>query len=848
VTARALRRAGVVFGLLFVTLLASTGAPGRALAAVPLVIAKTFGAATIPQGATTTLTFTIDNPDPASVQSSIAFTDSLPAGLVVATPNGLVNTCGGTVTATAGSGTVSLIGGVLAPAPSTCTVMVNVTGTTAGVKSNSVTVSSFEGGPGNTFTASITVVAPPAIAKAFGASAIPLNGTTTLTFTIANPNSTVTLTGVAFTDTLPAGLTVPSTSAPVCGGTLTTTAPTGIALSGATIAANSQCQFTMTVTGAASGNYTNTTGPVSSTEGGTGNTASANLTVATPPSISKAFGASTIPLNGTTSLTLTITNPNSTVALTGVAFTDNLPAGLVVATPNGLVNTCSGTVTATAGSGTVSLSGSTVAASSSCTVVVNVQGTSAGVKNNSVQATSNEGGTGNTANASLTVVAPPTIVKGFSPSTIPQGGTTTLTFTLTNPNTTVALTGVAFTDSLPSGLTVATASTSICGGTLTTTAPTGIALSGATIAASGQCQFTVTVTGAASGNYTNTTGAVSSTEGGTGNTASANLTVANPPTATATSTATPTQTSTTTATPSTTATPTNTGTLTPTSTGTTTATPTATVATATPSATGTLTPTPTGTRTPTATASTTPTVTSTATPSATATGSLTPTSTATPTATATQAVVPPNQNVPPSSGQPNTVCTSQIGGVCTIRGPNEQGTWTKTGSGTFTVTASGPAGTVVGGLPAIFLPTTVGVEGFQCGPVTPSLQTTCTGTTRGDLLLGTTVTVRFPLVGGGTADVTGTVTGPGVLATSTPIPLPTAVSFVVVPALPPLPPPLLPLLPPPAPLLPPPPPAPLAAPAEIPVIPEAASGLLLASGLAALSGLAMLRRRRRRDQ
>src|SRR5207302_3299290 len=97
------------------------------------------------------------------------------------------------------------------------------------------------------------------------------------------------LTGVAFTDTLPTGLTVANASATVCGGTLTTTSPTGIALTGATVAVNSQCQFSVTVTGAASGQFTNPTGSVTSTNGGTGNTASANLTVASPPIITKAF-------------------------------------------------------------------------------------------------------------------------------------------------------------------------------------------------------------------------------------------------------------------------------------------------------------------------------------------------------------------------------------------------------------------------------------------------------------------------------------------------------------------------------------------------------------------------------
>jgi len=320
------------------------------------------------------LSFTITNPAINTISlTGVAFTDNLPAGLVVATPNGLTGSCGGgTITAVAGSSSVSLAGATLATNTS-CTFSVNVTGTTAGAKNNSVQVTSTEGGTGNTSNASVTVVAPPVIIKAFGAASIPLSGSTSLTFTIQNNNVGTTLTGVGFSDTLPAGLVVstPNGLTGSCGGgTITATQATNvISLTGATLAASTSCTFAVNVTGTAAGTQNNTTGNVTSTEGGTGGTASASINVVAPPSIAKAFGAANVPLNGTTSLTFTITNPGANaIAETGVAFTDNLPAGIVVATPNGLTNTCGGVATAVAGSGSVSLTGGTIAASSNCTV------------------------------------------------------------------------------------------------------------------------------------------------------------------------------------------------------------------------------------------------------------------------------------------------------------------------------------------------------------------------------------------------------------------------------------------------------------------------------------------------
>ena len=445
----------------------------------PLRIVKSFSPTTVAVNASSTLTFAVNNPNVIAVDAS--FTDTLPAGLVVAATPGVTNTCTGTVTAVAGSGSISYSNASLPVGA--CTITVHVSSATDNIYNNSVTINSTAAGTGalSTSSASLTVINPPSITKAFGAATIPLNGTTSLTFTLSSTNANLTLNGVAFTDNLPAGLVVASSPnlSNTCGGTATAIGgSSSVSLSGATLIPGASCTVSVNVTGTTAGVKNNSV-QATSTNGGTGNTSNASITVVAPPTIAKAFGAVSIPLNGSTSLSFTITNPNTTVALTGVGFSDTLPAGLIISTPNGLSGTCgAGTITATQGTNVISLSGGTIAANASCTFSVNVTGIAAGTQNNTTgNVTSTEGGTGGTASASINVEAPPSIAKVFNPSTIAVNATTSLTFTITNPAANVlALTGVAFTDTLPTGLTVANASATVCGGTLTTTAPTGIAL------------------------------------------------------------------------------------------------------------------------------------------------------------------------------------------------------------------------------------------------------------------------------------------------------------------------------------------------------------------------------------
>jgi len=168
-------------------------------------------------------------------------------------------------------------------------------------------------------------ILPPMIAKTFGTASVALNGTTTLTFNLSNPNTSQTLSGVGFNDPLPSGqiVSTPSGLSGSCaGGTITAAAGSStVSLAGASLAANASCSLSLNVTSTSSGSLTNTTGAVTSNEGGNGGTASANLIVATTPSqqpaqptdISPISGQSYYVLNQLSALQVDLDNNSTTV-------------------------------------------------------------------------------------------------------------------------------------------------------------------------------------------------------------------------------------------------------------------------------------------------------------------------------------------------------------------------------------------------------------------------------------------------------------------------------------------------------------------------------------------------------
>ena len=81
----------------------------------PPLFAKSFAPTLIQTGGASTLTFAIDNSAAAVAATGLDFTDTLPAGMVVATPPNSSTTCiSGILTATAGSVSLGYSGGTVA--------------------------------------------------------------------------------------------------------------------------------------------------------------------------------------------------------------------------------------------------------------------------------------------------------------------------------------------------------------------------------------------------------------------------------------------------------------------------------------------------------------------------------------------------------------------------------------------------------------------------------------------------------------------------------------------------------------------------------------------------------------
>ena len=527
-------------------------------------VSKAFGTIIAPvasaaAGSSVPMVIQLSNPNSTALTIT-SLIDTFPSGLTLASATINSNTCGSTVTDAAGaalatgSTSLKLAGGSI-PSNSTCSVSVNVTATAGGNYTNTLPAGALKTPLGdNAFAASATIaiLAQPTITKSFSPTTISAGGVSTLTITLFNSNA-VTLSAASFTDTFPTtpgALTVANTAITnTCGGVVNnningtlSAGNVGIRLNGGNIPGNGSCAITIPVTASVLGNYTNSiaiAGLTTFNGGSSPLAANANLRVTVlPPIITKSFSSAQVGRNQATSVTLTISNPNVSGSLTGVTVIDplpSLPAQMVIATtPNVTLSaSCGGpATTAVAGSSSFSLSSATIAAGATCTATFNVQAPVAGTYNNVTNIiTSTNGGNGNNGSASIRVLEAPAVSKNFLPSSVSLGGVSVLSVTISNPNPSDTLTGVAVNDAYISGLSnssspnpqvfcTAGSSATATGGT---SGGNSVGLTGGNLAAGGFCRISVNVISGSVGSLTNTTGAVTSANAGSGNTANAVL-------------------------------------------------------------------------------------------------------------------------------------------------------------------------------------------------------------------------------------------------------------------------------------------------------------------------------------
>ncbi len=528
------------------------------LKVVITTLTKSFSPDTFSVGGTTTLTFTVTNPTGGLAHNDIGFVDNLPANLQVAPGPVIGGTCTNAAAATsapANGGTITVANLQVPAGPSSCTVTVAVTnkpfetnpsctGSPAEFTNGSGNVASVTNVDNQVSNSCVTVTPlSPTVTKSFSPNTFVVGGTTTLTFTVSNPANNPALSNINIVDQLPLGLQVAATPA-IGGSCVNAAAATSAPANGGTItianlqvpAGSSSCTVTVAVTNvprqvnlscdSSPALFTNAAGNLTVSNVTNGVLASCVTVTPKLPTLTKSFAPPTFPVGGTTTLTFTVTNPAENPALSNVGFVDTLPAGLQVAPGPVIGGTCTNAAAATsapAGGTSISVANLQVPAGTaappadgSCTVTVAVTNKPGQVNascdatppeftNSPASITSVSNVANGVVNSCVTVTPlPPVLAKSFSPNTFSVGGTTTLTFTVTNPLGNPALSNVGFVDTLPSGLQVAPGP--VIGGTCTnaaaaTSAPAdggtvtvvGLAVPTAALADS-SCTVTVAIT------------------------------------------------------------------------------------------------------------------------------------------------------------------------------------------------------------------------------------------------------------------------------------------------------------------------------------------------------------------
>ncbi|MDH3377345.1 MAG: S-layer homology domain-containing protein, partial [Gammaproteobacteria bacterium] len=356
--------------------------------------------------------------------------------------------------------------------------------------------------------------------------------TVDLKFTIENTSAGETATAIVFQDDMDNILGgVPSitgdgvTVNDVCGagnGTVSwSAANTRMTFSGGTLAPSAICVFTVTLNvpaAAASGTYVNSTGGgaslvFSASMSGSGGTvafdeASDELIVASDfLSLTKEFTDDPVLPGGTVTLEFTLTNLDGAQTASDIAFTDDLDTaltGLVATVLPSAGTACNGTGTL-AGTGLLTFTGGSLAAGASCSFSATLTVPPSTFPSSYVNATGGVTGTmgglavtGDPATDDLVVASVlPIFSKTFTDDPVSPGGSVTLEFVITNPDSVNAATGIAFTDDLaavvPDLVAIGLPQNDVCGAGSSLSGAGLLTFTGGLLAADSSCTFSVTL-------------------------------------------------------------------------------------------------------------------------------------------------------------------------------------------------------------------------------------------------------------------------------------------------------------------------------------------------------------------
>ncbi|MGJ3648708.1 putative Ig domain-containing protein [Sphingomonas sp. GlSt437] len=371
-----------------------------------LAITKTDGVTSVSAGGSTTYTITASNSGPSNA-SGATVADTLPGSISSASWT-CVGAGGGTCNAS-GTGNINESVNLPSGGSVTFTVAAQISSSATGTLSNTATVTAPSGvtdnnSSNNSATDSDSITATTTTTVSSGQATQAVSGSVTFTATISGS---------------PTGGTVAFRS----GGTNISTCATQSVTGGTA---------TCTTSFATAGTYS-ISAVYSGTSGYAGSTSSTiSQYVVAPPTVSAAFGASSITTAQSTTLTVTITNPSAnTVPLNTVTF-----AGML----NGLtgISLGSGTCSPVGFSGPFNVAGATINANSSCTIVINIpSGQSPGTYNYTPSAASAAGANGQA--LSLTGVGGSQVTLSVTPPTLSisnvshnegNSGTTSFDFTV----------------------------------------------------------------------------------------------------------------------------------------------------------------------------------------------------------------------------------------------------------------------------------------------------------------------------------------------------------------------------------------------------------------------------------